>query len=122
MLAVLRFGRRGENGRVEFFYDVPEWLAGIEVVAYAKQDKVSSFNDEVPSAGYTFLNLRGQYRPQFRALKGLQLGFGIENIFDKGYRTHLSGLNRSPVNVGTAIGEHLPGPGRNYYVSLSYDI
>ena len=78
--------------------------------------------NEVPTAGYAFFNLRAQYRPQSNALKGLQIGAGIENIFNKAYRTHLSGLNRSPVNEGTPIGEHLPGPGRNFYVTLSYDL
>lgn len=109
------------NGRFELYYDTVAWLAGAEIIGYAKQDKVSNFNEEVPTSGYAYVNLRGQYRPQYRYLRGLQLGFGIENIFDKGYRVHLSGLNRSPVNVGTAIGEHLPGPGRNIYVTLSYD-
>ena len=109
------------NGRIEFYYDTLEWLAGAELIGYAEQDKVSNFNDEIATGGYAYVNLRGQYRPQYRYLQGLQLGFGIENLLDKGYRVHLSGLNRSPVNEGTAIGEHLPGPGRNFYVTLSYD-
>ena len=109
------------NGKVSFFYDTDEWLAGTELVGYGKQDKTSEFNDEPPTAGYILWNLRMQYRPQFKYAQGLQLGFGIENLLDKGYRVHLNGLNRNPTNDGTAIGEHLPGPGRNFYATVSYD-
>jgi len=62
-----------------------------------------------------------QYRPQYKYVKGLEVGFGIENLLDKGYRVHLNGLNRNPTNDGTAIDEHLPGAGRNFYATLSYD-
>ena len=51
----------------------------------------------------------------------MQVGVGIENVLDESYRVHLSGLNRNPANDGTAIGDHLPGPGRNFYATLSYD-
>lgn len=109
------------NGKISLFYDTTEWLAGTELVGYGRQDKTSSYNDEPPTAGYILWNLRMQYRPQYKYVQGLQLGFGIENLLDKGYRVHLNGLNRNPTNDGTAIGEHLPGPGRNFYATLSYD-
>lgn len=109
------------NGKISLFYDTQEWLAGTELVGYGKQTKTSEFNDEPPTAGYILWNLRMQYRPQFKYAQGLQLGVGIENLLDKDYRVHLNGLNRNPTNDGTAIGEHLPGPGRNFYATVSYD-
>jgi len=109
------------NGQIGLFYDTEEWLVGTEVVGYDKQTKTSEYNDEVPTAGYVTWNLRMQYRPEYKYVNGLQVGFGIENLLDKGYRVHLSGLNRNPTNDGTEIGEHLPGPGRNFYATLSYD-
>ncbi len=107
------------NTTVKLTYETDIWMTSAEVVAYSTQNKVSSFNNEVSSSGYTFFNLRGQYRPQ--TLSGLEIGFGIENIFDKGYRVHLNGLNRNPQNEGTSVGEHLAGNGRNFYTTLSYD-
>lgn len=109
------------NGRLGVFYDTREWLAGSELIAYDDQNETANYNSEVVTPGYFVWNLRGQYRPQQHGLKGLQIGFGIENVLDESYRVHLSGLNRNPVNDGTAIGEHLPGPGRNFYATLSYD-
>ena len=109
------------NGIIGVFYDTADWLAGAELQAYDSQNNTARYNNEVPTPGYFIWNLRGQYRPQFRAVKGLQIGFGIENVLDESYRVHLSGLNRNRLNGGTPIGQHLPGPGRNFYATLSYD-
>ena len=109
------------NGKISLFYDTEEWLVGTEVVGYDKQTKTAEYNDEPPTAGYVLWNLRMQYRPQYKYVQGIEVGFGIENLLDKAYRVHLNGLNRNPVNDGTAIDEHLPGPGRNFYATLSYD-
>lgn len=109
------------NGRIGLFYDTAEWLAGSEIIGYDDQNETSNYNNEVVTQGYFIWNLRGQYRPQYHAIKGLQVGFGVENVLDESYRTHLSGLNRNGTNDGTAVGEHLPGPGRNFYATLSYD-
>ena len=109
------------NGRIGIFYDSAKWLAGSEIIAFDDQNETSNYNNEVGTPGYFIWNLRVQYRPQYDAVKGLQIGFGIENVLDESYRVHLSGLNRNPANDGTAIGEHLPGVGRNFYATLSYD-
>ncbi len=109
------------NGRIGVFYDTEEWLLGTELIGYDDQNETSRYNEEVATAGYFIWNLRGQYRPQFNAVQGLQIGFGLENVLDESYRTHLSGLNRNPANDGTAINAHLPGPGRNFYATLSYE-
>jgi iron complex outermembrane receptor protein len=109
------------NGRVGIFYDTDKWLAGSEIIAFDDQNETSNYNNEVATPGYFIWNLRVQYRPQHDAINGLQIGFGIENVLDESYRVHLSGLNRNPANDGTAVGEHLPGVGRNFYATLSYD-
>ncbi|MCK5889442.1 MAG: TonB-dependent receptor [Methylococcales bacterium] len=109
------------NGRIGLFYDTAEWLLGSELIGFDDQNETAKFNQETATPGYFIWNLRGQYRPQHESIKGLQIGFGIENLLDESYRTHLSGTNRNPINDGTAIGDHLPGIGRNFYATLSYD-
>ena len=109
------------NGRIGVFYDTAEWLLGTELIGYDDQNETANYNNEQASPGYFIWNLRGQYRPQLKTLQGFQIGFGVENLLDESYRTHLSGTNRNPTNDGTAIGEHLPGAGRNFYATLSYD-
>ena len=107
------------NGQISLFYDAPKWSVGSEVVGYWRQGEVSKFNQEPKTAGYALWNIRGQAD----IYKGLQLGVGVENLLDKEYRVHLNGLNRSANNIenGTAIGQRLPGIGRNVYVTLTYD-
>lgn len=107
------------NGQLSVFYEAPTWTAGTEIIGYWRQGDVSKFNQEPKTGGYVLWNIRGQAY----LYKNLQLGVGVENLLDKEYRVHLNGLNRSLSNVpnGTAIGERLPGPGRNVYVTLNYE-
>lgn len=107
------------NGLISLFYDHEKWTLGTEVVGYWRQGDVSKFNDEPKTSGYALWNIRGQAE----LYKGLQLGAGVENLLDKDYRIHLNGLNRSLNNEasGIAVGDRLPGVGRNVYVTLTYE-
>jgi iron complex outermembrane receptor protein len=103
------------NGSATLSYNAPKWWVGFEGVAYARQDKVSETNDESESSGYALYNLRGGF--DFR--HGLTLTAGVDNIFDREYQNHLSGINR----VGDSdvpVGERVPGPGRSFFASLQY--
>lgn len=88
---------------------------GVETVSYARQNKVSNYNNELRTAGYTFLNIFGIFKPY----KDVTLTTGVDNLFDKFYSVHLNGLNRV-VNSDVEVGRRLPGPGRNFYLTLSY--
>lgn len=59
-----------------------------EMVAAARKTRVNPGDDEV--GGYGVHNLRAVYRPQDGVLAGTELWLGIENIFDKQYKTALS--------------------------------
>ena len=85
----------------------------------AKQDKVSKYNSEAKSPAWSILNLRGRYNFN----DDTRISFGIENLFDKYYYDHLSGLNRvNNVALGgdLAMGVHVPNPGRFGYIGLNY--
>jgi iron complex outermembrane receptor protein len=97
-------------------YNAGSWFASAESVLYAKQDKVSATNMERETAGYGVVNLRASWQAQ----AGLQLAAGLDNLFDKGYKNHLGGYNRAG-NEDIAIGERLPGYGRNAFVRVSYE-
>ena len=47
-------------------------------------------NGSGPISGYGVNNLRATYRPQNGVLKGTEIRFGVENVFDKQYQTQLS--------------------------------
>ncbi|HAD08398.1 MAG TPA: TonB-dependent receptor [Porticoccaceae bacterium] len=86
----------------------------LESVLYARQSKTSKFNDEKKTAGYGLVNLRGHY--QFNDY--FNLSAGIENLLDKDYVDHLSGYNRN-ADSDIAIGDRLPGRGRNLFIAVN---
>lgn len=76
-----------------------------ELVAYAAQDKVSSYNNEQPSAGYGIWNLIFAWTP----LESLRIEARIDNLLDKAYQDHLAGINRAN-GSGIPAGVRLYGP------------
>lgn len=66
-------------------------------------------------SGYGLINLYGQYKPA--SMSNLTIKAGVENLLDKEYTDHLNGFNRVAGN-GVDIGERLPGPGINAFVTL----
>ena len=96
----------------------------IEGVVVAKQTKISdeltndptnSNNNNDATPGYGLINLYGQYTPSRYSNFSIQAG--IENLLDKEYTDHLNGFNRVAGN-GVDIGDRLPGPGINAFVTL----
>ncbi len=103
------------NGSATLSYNRANWWVGLEAVAYARQNDVSKTNDETESAGYGLANLRGG----IEVMRNLSVNVGVENIFDKQYQNHLSGINRV-TDSDVPVGERVPGAGRNYYATLQY--
>ena len=91
-----------------------DWSLTAESVLNAKQNKTSTFNDELESSGYGIVNLTGQYAVS----ANIDISAGIGNVFDKRYQDHLAGYNR---NGGSDIllGDRLPGAGRNTWLAVT---
>jgi iron complex outermembrane receptor protein len=81
----------------------------------AAQNKVATLQNETPSAGYAVFDLQVKY--QFTP--DLELTLLAENLLDKNYVDHLSGVNRVSA-TDIANGAKLPSAGRNLGLGLSY--
>jgi iron complex outermembrane receptor protein len=79
-----------------------------QVVAYAKQDKVSAFNDEQPTPGYALTNLALAWYPA----DSLRLEARVDNLFDRTYQDHVAGINRA-AGSDIPVGERLYGTERS---------
>ncbi|MCB2074781.1 MAG: TonB-dependent receptor [Novosphingobium sp.] len=102
------------NGRASLTYGASNWSVTGEVVTAASQRKVSATNDEQTSSGWVVANLWFDWR-----LSGaLRVSGGVENLFDRRYADHLSGINRVR-DSDVALGERLPGVGRGGFLRLS---
>jgi len=96
-------------------YRSNNWLASLESITYADQDRIAVTNLEQPTDGYTLLNLSA--RIDFAA--GAELRLGIENLLDEEYQDHLAAYNRA-FNPDIAARSRLPGLGRNFYSRLMW--
>ena len=104
------------NATVRLDYNTASWGAGVESVLYAKQDNVSDTNDEQETSSYGVINASATWQ----ATASLQLAAGVDNVFDRKYRDHLSGYNRA-ANDDIARGERLPGYGINAFARMVYE-
>ncbi len=92
--------------------------AALEWVAVAAKRRVSQVRNEVPTAGYALLNLRGSYE-----WGRWRLDAGIENLLNRAYAHPLGGayLGQGPsmTSAGIAWGVPVPGPGRSLQLALA---
>ncbi len=86
------------------------WHVELEGVAAAAQHRVDSGLNETPTPGWGSLNLRAGVEIGRFALLG-----GIDNLFDRRYREHLSYL-RDPFRAGVVV----PEPGRAVSLSVRF--
>ncbi len=97
--AALRYGR-------ELFF------VELNGLAAARQDKVSTYLKETPTAGYAILGFKtGIHHKQ------MNLSFGVDNLANRFYYEHLSFV-RDPYRIGVRV----PEPGRTFYVNISVNL
>jgi len=98
------------NGRVGFKFGFLDYLqTDISSTLFAEQNDVAA--GEITTPGYAVFNLLLNTVPIKFSNIGFRVYSGVENIFDKGYRNHLS----------TTRGSITIEPGRNIFVKLAVD-
>lgn len=98
------------SGRLALRWEPGRWFTELEGVAAAEQTRVDSGLQETETPAWQIANLRA----------GVELGRfwligGVENLFDRTYREHLS-YQRDPFRAGVAV----PEPGRSLSLTLRY--
>ena len=93
-----------------------QWQTSLEWLLMGKQSRVASVQGEEKTAGYGLINLDIQYQwsPELR------MALRMDNLLDKQYSPHLTGVNRVR-GTKVAVGEKLPAAGRTLYLNLRYD-
>lgn len=81
----------------------------------AAQNNVAELQNETPTSGYGVVNLSGYY--QFSS--GAKVQLVADNLFDKTYAPHLSGVNRVAA-AQLAVGDKVLSAGRSLGISVSY--
>lgn len=97
------------QGTLSATYDADIWQAGARINWASKQDRIYTVLDAGETPGYATLDLFGSY-----ALNdSVTLVAGVDNVFDKGYATHLNRSNSYDTSV-----ERVNEPGRNVYLTM----
>ena len=81
------------------------------MIAYDRQDRVSAYNNEQPTAGYGVVNAAASWQLS----RTLRIDVEASNLLDNGYQDHLAGVNRVR-NVDLSPGERLWGAERTFTV------
>lgn len=102
------------TARTMLTYVQPTWRVAVEAETVAKQTKVSAENSEDKTGGYALYHLSGQYQ----ATDMITVSAGVNNVFNRKYKDHLGGYNRA-AGSDIAVGDRLPGTGRNGYINVS---
>ena len=95
------------NAGVGLTWEQDHLSIGAEIVGYAKQDKVSTFNEEQTTPGYGLFNAALIWNPT----DALRVEARVDNLFDKAYQDHVAGINRAN-GSDIPVGERLYGTER----------
>jgi iron complex outermembrane receptor protein len=101
------------NASVAVNYVASNWTAKTEIIGYSRQDDVSAFNDEQPTAGYAILNMSAVWSLRQK----IRLEARADNLFDRSYQNHLAGVNRA-MGSDIPVGTRLYGAGRTLSAGL----
>jgi len=103
------------NVRFGLTYSIADWSLKSEIAAYARQDFVSSYNEESETPGYWLVNLGLTWNPQ----ASLRVEARMDNLLNETYQDHVTGINRV-ANTDIPSGMRLYGAERTLSVGLIY--
>jgi iron complex outermembrane receptor protein len=103
------------NGQVNLRYSGDDWMVKTSLVMAAKQNNVSSTNDEQKTSGYGVINIDAQYFVN----NDLAIRLGVDNILDKNYQNHLGGYNRVK-GTDIPVMSRLPSEGVSAWAEVTY--
>jgi iron complex outermembrane receptor protein len=106
------------SGSVALVHERGGWTATAELAGATDKERLSRVRNEVPTAGYTVVNLRAGY-----AWKHVRLDTSVENVLDRLYSNPLGGAyvgqGPSMSTTGTPWGVAVPGAGRSLNVAVN---
>lgn len=106
------------NGKFALNHSLGAWTTTAEVLVVSGKTRVSQVRNEIPTPGYSLLNLRSSYE-----FKHARLDLSVENVFNKLYFSPLGGAY---VGQGSSMttniipwGTNIPGMGRSINIALN---
>ncbi len=104
------------NGSIGLTYAADDWSIKPEVVVYARQDKVSFYNNEQATPAYELVNVAFAWN----AAHSWRLEARIDNLLNRTYQDHLAGINRA-MGSDIPVGTRLYGAKRTISAGVSFN-
>jgi len=106
------------NATLTLTHTLGGWDNRMELVMVSRKDDVSATRNELETAGYALVNLRGGY-----TWRQATLSVGVDNLFDKFYAQPTGGAytgqGRTMSINGIPWGIAVPGAGRSLYAGVT---
>lgn len=103
------------NGSIGLTYSTDSWSIKPEVVVYARQGKVSFYNNEQATPGYELVNVAFAWN----VAHSWRLEARIDNLLNTTYQDHLAGINRA-MGSDIPVGARLDGAKRTISAGLIF--
>jgi iron complex outermembrane receptor protein len=103
------------NASVGLTYSSDSWALKTELIRYADQKNVSTYNAETETSGYWLANLGLTWNPN----SSLRAEARVENVMNESYQDHVTGINRA-AGSDIPVGQRLFGAERTLSVGLIY--
>ncbi len=103
------------NASVGLTYSGDSWAFKTELIHYADQKNVSTYNAETETPGYWLANLGLTWNPK----SSLRTEARVDNVMNESYQDHVTGINRV-AGSGIPVGQRLFGAERTLSVGLIY--
>ena len=108
------------NVKVALEHHLGNWSSAIYMQAVDRKSNVQAVRLELPTPGYTLINLRTVYQRHITNPLSLRFEAGIDNLTAKNYVLPLGGRYYGPTMMGIKAGNALPGMGRNFHGGLTF--
>jgi len=103
------------NASVGLTYNGDSWALKTELIRYANQKNVSTYNAETETPGYWLANLGLVWNPK----SSLRAEARVDNVMNESYQDHVTGINRA-AGSDIPVGQRLFGAERTLSVGLIY--
>ncbi|MBP3208018.1 MAG: TonB-dependent receptor [Campylobacter sp.] len=115
---VLAYSDAGDKWtfNAEYFIAPIDVLVGYNLIAFDKIRTTNGSGTEIEKPGYGVSDIYATWMPDNGKFKGLEVNFGVYNLFDKAYWSH-SQRSANALNPNSSIDWE---PGRNIKASVSY--
>jgi iron complex outermembrane receptor protein len=108
------------NAKVAVEHHLGNWSSAVDFEVVDRKERIQAARLELPTPGYALANLRTGYERRVADPLRLRFDAGIDNLTGRNYVLPLGGRYYGPNLAAIKAGTSVPGMGRSFHGSLSF--